>query len=193
MSTLSGYVQDCKDAVCVTLYFLKNCPSLLGVYHPSCCTAESSEPSGGDLHPEGDDCLLGVCQKVCYPHYYLTLQAHGLQPCGFFKHAARLLCAVPLLFHSWERCTVWEISSSLDGVLSPLLTITILSSAGVCQGVSCVIYCFLNDLARVIPFTDPCRHWAAVTINRSASKLLHCWGCWRSCFTSALHLHFLCH
>lgn len=84
------------------------------------------------------------------PHDYLTLWPNtcippGLQCCDSFKHISKAWQTVPSmnsLFYSQELCPVCGISSALNEVLLPLLTISILSRAAMCQGVSCIVSCF---------------------------------------------------
>ena len=54
------FYEDLEDSICV----LRNLLPLLGDHHPSCYSDQPTQPSGGGLHPQRDDWLLGVCQKV---------------------------------------------------------------------------------------------------------------------------------
>lgn len=114
--------------------------SLSGHDHPGCYSDEPTQPAGWDLHPRGDDCLPGVCQKVlgsaaCHlTHLFFPL------PRDFSKQ--RFHCpAKPLrgwilyfIASSFVPCV--EYKALFNEVLLPLLTMGILSGAAMCQGVS---------------------------------------------------------
>lgn len=52
----------------LSLCALRGCLFLSGDEHPSYYTDEPPQPPGWDLHPQGDDCFLRVCPKVCLLH-----------------------------------------------------------------------------------------------------------------------------
>lgn len=133
-------------------------------------------------------CVVPKYCLVLWPSTVFLLVCNPLTPLSSISKAQQTAPNMNSSFYGQELCPVCGISSALNEVLLPLLTVSVLSRAAVCQEVSCIISCFLNDLARAVLATDTLRHCCC---NHKPQCIYTDIGCSRNSFT--VLLHSFCH